>query len=370
MSEAIPVRSSGGDYEVRVGAGELERLGEWVRASSPEARVALVSDSNVWRLWGEVARTSLEGAGVSVQHLEVPAGEASKSLEVANRLWGELIDGGFSRSDLLVALGGGVVGDLAGFVAATFHRGMPFVQVPTSLLAQVDSSVGGKVAIDHPRGKNLVGAFHPPRRVVADTRVLETLPVRERWCGLAEMVKAGLIADPALLELLEAHLEPLAEGRASPELQERVIAASIRVKADIVSRDEREGGLRLLLNFGHTVAHGLEAASGYGPLTHGEAVVSGMRAAVTVSERLGRLNGDEARRVRALLGRFPRPPRMSLDARAVLAALGRDKKAVSGKVRYVVLDGVGRASVVPELPPALLEEVVSSAVAELQEVAR
>lgn len=370
MSETIGVRSSGGDYEVRVEAKGLDRLGERVRAVSGTARIALVTDSNVERCWGEAARRSLEDAGRTVQRFEVPAGEASKSLETANRLWGELIDGGFSRSDLLVALGGGVVGDLAGFVAATFHRGMPFLQVPTSLLAQVDASVGGKVAIDHAKGKNLVGAFHPPRLVVVDPRVLSTLPERERWCGLAEMVKAGLIADPALLELLERNLEAVAENRAPAELLEQAISASIRVKADIVSRDEKESGPRLLLNFGHTVAHGIETVSGYGPITHGEAVVSGMRAAVVASERIGRLSSADAHRALALLRRFPAPPRMSLDPKGVLEAMGRDKKAVSGKVRFIVLEGVGRATVEPELPRALLEELVAVAVAELSGVDR
>jgi 3-dehydroquinate synthase len=350
-----------------VGAGLLHGLGEGVKALAPRARLALVTDSNVWRAWGERAKASLERAGFQVRVLEVAAGEASKSLEVANRLWGELIAGGFSRSDLLVALGGGVVGDLAGFVAATFHRGMPFVQVPTSLLAQVDSSVGGKVAIDHEKGKNLIGAFHAPRWVLADTDVLSTLPVRERWCGLAEMVKAGLIADPALLGMLEAHLEAIAEGSAPSPLLEEVISAAIRVKAEIVSQDEKEGGMRLWLNFGHTVAHGLEAASHFGPLTHGEAVVSGMRAAVVVSERLGKLSAEGRTRAQALLGRFPRPPRISLEPRAVLQAVGWDKKSVEGRVRYVVLDGIGRAGVEPELPRALLEEVVQAAVAELRE---
>lgn len=367
MSRTIEVRAAAGDYRVQVGAGLLDGLGEGVKALAPRARLALVTDSNVWRAWGERAKASLERAGFQVRVLEVAAGEASKSLEVANRLWGELIASGLSRADLLVALGGGVVGDLAGFVAATFHRGMPFVQVPTSLLAQVDSSVGGKVAIDHEKGKNLVGAFHAPRWVLADTDVLSTLPVRERWCGLAEMVKAALIAAPGLLGTLEASLEAIGEGSAPPALLEEAITAAIRVKADVVSQDEKESGMRLWLNFGHTVAHGLEAASGYGPLTHGEAVVIGMRAAVNVSERLGKVSAAERERALALLGRFPQPPRISLEPEAVLRAVGWDKKAVEGKVRYVVLEGIGRAGVVPELPRPLLEEVVQAAVAGLRE---
>lgn len=366
MSErVVEVRSGAGDYAVRIGPGLLARLGALVREVAPKARIALVTDGNVRPRWGARAQQSLEQAGCDVRLFEVPPGEASKSLACADRLWGELISAGYARSDLLVAFGGGVVGDLAGFVAATFHRGMPFVQVPTTLLAQVDSSVGGKVAIDHARGKNLVGAFHPPRLVVADSSVLATLPARERWGGLAEMVKVGLIADPALLERLEEFLEPIAEDRAPPQVTANAIAAAIGVKASIVSQDEKETGMRMWLNFGHTVAHGLEAASGYGPLTHGEAVVIGMGAAVFVSEQLRKIAPADAERARAILARFPKPPRIPLDAQVVSEAMGKDKKAVGGRIRYIVLEGIGRASIEPELPRALLDEAIAHAVREL-----
>jgi 3-dehydroquinate synthase len=361
----VAVRSSAGDYEVRISPGLLSQLGEWVRELAPRARVALITDANVRRAWGVAATSALEAAGVEAHVFEVAPGEGSKTITVADRLWGELIASGFSRADLVVALGGGVVGDLAGFVAATYHRGTRLVQVPTSLLAQVDSSVGGKVAVDHALGKNLVGAFHPARRVLVDTAVLQTLPERERWCGLAEMVKAALIADPELLSLLEANLEGLARGTAPVEVLTEAISASIQVKARIVSQDEHESGMRMWLNFGHTVAHGLETVSGYGPLTHGEAVVLGMRAAVRASERLGKLMAADVQRAQAILARFPRPPVMSLDASEVLSAMGKDKKAVAGKVRYVVLERIGQAGIEPELAPELLAEITEAAVAEL-----
>ena len=262
----------------------------------------------------------------------------------------------------VLALGGGVVGDLAGFVAATFHRGMRLVHAPTTLLAQVDSSIGGKVAIDHPLGKNLVGAFHPPARVLSDVSTLRTLPPRERWNGLAEVVKTALVLDSELFEELENALPALGRGESDDEGWAGVVGRTAALKARVVSEDELEAGPRMLLNFGHTVGHALEAATGHGPLGHGEAVVLGMRAAVAVSERLGRLNADEVQRVVQVLERFPRPPPVPRPEReAVRAALGRDKKAVAGKVRYVVLDAVGRGAVEPALPEELLSFAIDLA---------
>jgi 3-dehydroquinate synthetase len=248
-----------------------------------------------------------------------------------------------------------VVGDLAGFVAATFHRGVRLVQAPTTLLAQVDSSIGGKVAIDHRLGKNLIGAFHPPVRVVSDVSTLHTLPVRERWNGLAEIVKTALVLDGELYEELETAIPVLGEGRADDAGWAGVVGRTAALKARLVSDDELERGQRMLLNFGHTVGHALEAATGHGPLTHGEAVVLGMRAATAVSERLGRIGPEQAQRVLALLDRFPRPPPLDRPSReAVRAAIGRDKKASAGKVRFVVLDGLGRGAIEPALSEDLL----------------
>jgi 3-dehydroquinate synthase len=351
----VTVQSRAGAYDVDIAAGLLRGLAEDPSAAGIAGRVAVVTDANVRRLWGDGLRDALAGAGLAPVLLEIPAGEGSKTLARADALWAALIEAGLGRGDTILALGGGVVGDLAGFVAATFHRGMRLVQAPTTLLAQVDSSIGGKVAIDHRLGKNLIGAFHPPVRVVADVSTLRTLPVRERWNGLAEVVKTALVLDGELFEELETALPVLGGGEADDEGWAGVVGRTAALKARLVSEDELERGPRMLLNFGHTVGHALEAATGHGPLRHGEAVVLGMRAAVAVSARLGRLGPEQVRRVEAVLDRFPRPPSVPRPGREVVrAALGRDKKASAGKIRFVVLDGLGRGAIEPSLPEELL----------------
>ena len=362
----IEVASGKGSYPVEVGAGNLRTLGAALRTSGVEGRVAVVTDRHVEPLWAGPVIDSLASTGYDPVVLAVEPGEGSKSLAAADALWGRLIEGGFGRSDTVVALGGGVVGDLAGFVAATFHRGMGLVQAPTTLLAQVDSSIGGKVAIDHRLGKNLVGAFHPPLHVVADVATLATLPERERWNGVAEVVKTALVLDAALFEELEVVLGLLGRGLLDAEGWVGVVGRTAGLKARVVSEDERDGGARMLLNFGHTVGHALEAATGHGPLTHGEAVVVGMRAAVAVSVRLGRLGAAEGQRIGAVLDRFPRaegvvPPQRE----AVLAAMGRDKKARGGKLRYVVLDRIGHGAVETALSPELAGLAVTVALESL-----
>jgi 3-dehydroquinate synthase len=355
----VTVQSRSGSYHVDVEPGLLAGLGEDPAGAFLSGRVAVVTDAHVRPLWGERVRDDLARAGVEALLLEIPAGEGSKTLAQADALWTRLIEAGFGRGDTVLALGGGVVGDLAGFVAATFHRGMRLVQAPTTLLAQVDSSIGGKVAIDHRLGKNLIGAFHPPSRVLADVSTLRTLPVRERWNGLAEVVKTALVLDSELFAELETALPALGEGSVDDEGWAGVVGRTAALKARLVSEDELERGPRMLLNFGHTVGHALEAATGHGPLTHGEAVVLGMRAAVAVSERLGRLVSEETRRVSAILDHFPAPPPLARpEPEAVRAALRRDKKASAGKIRYVVLDGIGHGTI----ESGLSEELVGVAI--------
>jgi 3-dehydroquinate synthase len=355
----VTVQSRAGAYFVDIAPGVLASLVEDPPGTGITGRVAVVTDSNVRPLWGDRVREMLAGAGLDPVLLEIPAGEGSKTLAHADALWTRLIQAGVGRGDTVLALGGGVVGDLAGFVAATYHRGLRLVHAPTTLLAQVDSSIGGKVAIDHRLGKNLIGAFHPPVRVLSDVSTLRTLPVRERWNGLAEVVKTALVLDGELFGELETALPALGDGQADDEGWAGVVGRTAALKARLVSQDELERGPRMLLNFGHTVGHALEAATGHGPLTHGEAVVLGMRAAVAVSERLGRLGPEEARRVEAVLARFPRSPPVPRPGRAeVRAVLGRDKKASAGKVRYVLLDGIGHGAIDPGLP----EEVLAFAI--------
>ncbi|HZW88760.1 MAG TPA: 3-dehydroquinate synthase, partial [Myxococcaceae bacterium] len=358
----VTVQSRAGPYVVDIGAGLLSELAEDPAGAGIAGRVALVTDANVRRLWGGGLREALERAGLAPVLLEIPPGEGSKSLAGADALWTALIETGFGRGDTMLALGGGVVGDLAGFVAATFHRGMRLVQAPTTLLAQVDSSIGGKVAIDHRLGKNLIGAFHPPVRVVTDVSTLRTLPVRERWNGLAEVVKTALVLDGELFEELERAIPVLGGGQGDDEGWAGVVGRTAALKARLVSDDELERGPRMLLNFGHTVGHALEATTGHGPLRHGEAVVLGMRAAVAVSERLGRIGPEQVQRVGAVLDHFPRPPPVPRPTpEAVRAALGRDKKANAGRIRFVVLDGLGRGAIEPALPEDLLSFAIDRA---------
>jgi 3-dehydroquinate synthase len=357
------VRSRKRGYDVLIGTRILPTLGSHLHGLKVGRRVGVISDTNVFRHWGKVALQSLRRAGFAPLMVTLHPGERNKTLEVAERVMGQLISAGHARADPVVALGGGVIGDLAGFVAATYQRGVPFIQVPTTLLAQVDASIGGKVAVDHALGKNLIGAFYPPLLVLSDTSTLETLRPRERWSGLAEVVKAGLIADPRLTRMLERDLEGL--GSAPSRLQQ-VVVRSAEIKTRIVSRDELESGDRVLLNFGHTIGHALEAATGYGPITHGEAVIAGMRAAIAISRGLGRCSLADASRALALLARFPRPPRFRApSASAVLSAIQRDKKKQGDNIRMVLLEKIGSAIVERSVPRALLTFGVHEAIASL-----
>lgn len=353
MKRTIAVSTPSGSYAVEVGSDLLATLPEALRRAGLSGEAALVADRRVLSLHGH----RLAGTRFSTV-VEVPEGEASKSIREAERLWTALLQAGLQRGDAIVALGGGVVGDLAGFVAATIHRGVPFVQLPTTLLAQVDSSVGGKVAIDHPLGKNLIGAFHQPRLVVADVATLRTLPLRERWSGLVEVVKAALLADEPFFAWLEDRLEAIAEGDEAAQIE--AIARSVEIKARIVEADERETGPRRHLNLGHTIGHALEVASGYGHLTHGEAVLVGLHAAVRISERHADLPAAQAARIRRLLGRFPKPELPPLHASALLAATLRDKKRVGRAVRFVVLSRIGVAGTVAA-DEAMLQEAIEAA---------
>ncbi len=366
----VHVTSQGGGYDVLIAPSLTSVLGQTLRSVGIGGRIALISDATVLKHWGAFATESLEAAGFSVAAISVPPGEASKSLHGAEQLYNQLIQKGFGRSDAIVAFGGGVIGDLAGFVAATYHRGMSLVHLPTTLLAQVDSSIGGKVAVDHPLGKNLIGAFYPPRAVICDPTLLKSLSVRERWSGMAEVVKAALVADEQLVHSLERDLDLIGNGLAAEARLCEVVERAVRIKAAIVSGDEQEQGRRAILNFGHTLGHALEAVTGYGPLTHGEAIVIGMRVALEISAQLGYCSAADASRALALLARFPAPPPISTPApNAVIAATRRDKKVQGGAVRFVVLAGIGKAEIVPTISDDLLRLAVDRALDEFSEMA-
>jgi 3-dehydroquinate synthase len=344
-------------YAVLVGAGLLDRVGHECARLGLGRRAAVVTQRAVA---GPAARVvaSLRAAGFSPEPIEVPEGEAAKSLDGARLLWDAFVKLGLDRGSVVVAVGGGVVGDLAGFAAATYMRGIALVSVPTTLLAQVDASVGGKVAVNHPAGKNLIGAFHQPRLVAIDPTALETLPPREYRSGLAEVIKTGAALNAELFAALEAGVPAL--GRRDPGLLETVVASCCGEKATIVQQDEREEtGLRMLLNYGHTVAHALETLGGYATWRHGEAVAVGMVAAARLSVRLGLVDPAVAARQAALLEAVGLPTRFGApEPRAVADALRRDKKARDGRVAFVLLKALGRAEVCPDVPSDLVVEVL------------
>ena len=309
-------------------------------------RALIITDSNVGPLYADAIRAALVGAGVEASVVEVPAGEATKSMARVSVVLDEALSRGISRRDCVVALGGGVVGDLAGFVAAILHRGVPFVQVPTSLLAQVDSSVGGKTGVNHPTGKNLVGAFWQPRAVISSQATLVTLPDRELRCGLAEALKHGLLADAGLLTWALAHREALLAANAVAT--GALVEACCRIKAEVVASDEREAGRRALLNLGHTFGHAFELLQGYGALTHGEAVALGTVLAARLSERLGVAEAGLEARTIALLEAFglpanpdpdpdPNGPRSRPTLDELVAAARSDKKSDGSEVDFVLL---------------------------------
>ncbi len=342
--KTVPVRLAERTYEVAIGGGLLGNLaaaGGAAQALTGRG-VFLVSDRTVWVLHGAALEEGLSGLGARRLGLALlEPGEAHKNLAALSALWDALVVAGVERSDLLVGLGGGVVGDVGGFAAATYLRGIDFVQVPTTVLAMVDSSVGGKTGIDHPRGKNLLGAFHQPCGVLADLDTLQTLPRREVLSGLAEVVKAALVADSELFGLLEARGPELLED---PEVLEAVVERAVAIKARIVESDERESGARSLLNLGHTLGHAVEAAAGYGTFTHGEAVALGIGFAARLSRGLGLLSANDEGRILGLLEKWGYPLRMpGVRAEKILDALRADKKNRGGEPRWVLPEGVGRA---------------------------
>ena len=307
------------------------------------ARAVIVSNSTVLPLYGEPLRLALSKCYEEVLSIELPDGEAYKSWETLNTVFDQLLGAGCDRKTTLFALGGGVIGDLTGFAAACYMRGVPFVQVPTTLLAQVDSSVGGKTAINHPLGKNMIGAFYQPLQVVADLEVLDTLPDRELSAGLAEVIKYGPIADPGFLDWIESNLDALLarDKRALAHAVKR----SCEIKAWVVGQDERESGLRAILNFGHTFGHAIEAGLGYGAWLHGEAVGCGMVMASELSARLGLVPADFVERMLRLIerARLPVAGPASMSPDRYVELMRVDKKAEAGEIRFVVIEGVGRA---------------------------
>jgi len=350
--QTFHVNIATGAYDVHFAPGLLGRVGELLRGAGLAGKVALISSPTVAALYGQKVLASLRAAEYAAQAIEMPDGEAQKNLGTVATLYDACLAAGMERGDTVVALGGGVVGDTAGFAAATYMRGLPFVQVPTTLLAQVDASIGGKVAVDHPRAKNLIGAFYHPRLVIADPQALETLPPEEYRCGLAEVVKAAVIGAPRLFAHLEkSGAEPLAA----------IVAQAIAVKVEVVVADPYERDRRATLNFGHTVGHGVEAVSNY-RLRHGDAVSVGMVAATRMAVALGYCPVEIERRLRNLLRRFGLPVTMTgVAPGAVWQAMAADKKRRGGRLRFVLPREIGEVVIADDVP----EEVARRAIGDV-----
>ncbi len=333
-------------YDIRVGADIQGEFGSAIRTLGLGLRALLVADAAVADSLAPLLGSSLHAAGITTHLVVVPSGEGSKTLDTARRLYDAAFDAGLDRRSVIVALGGGMVGDLAGFVAATFLRGIAFVQVPTTLLAQVDASVGGKVAVDHPRGKNLIGAFHQPRLVWADVRALAGLPKRELRAGLAEAIKMGIIADARYYQFIRRNYAAILDGDESALV--RVVVGSCRLKAEVVHADEREeSGQRMLLNFGHTIGHAVEAVAGYGNIRHGEAVAIGMCVEGRLALRCGRWSERWQSQLEALCTAVGLPTRIpGLPLRDLVVTMGFDKKSLAGKLHWVLPERPGSASIV------------------------
>jgi 3-dehydroquinate synthase len=348
-------------YPIHIDRGLLART-ELLLPHLGQRKVAIVTNSTIAPLYLEPLTSALGNAAVEVVPIVVADGEDHKNWQTLNTIFDLLLAHRCERRTTIIALGGGVVGDLAGFAAATYQRGVPFIQMPTTLLAQVDSSVGGKTAINHPRGKNMIGAFHQPRLVVADIATLDTLPARELSAGLAEVIKYGLIMDAPFLAWLEVNMEKL-RGRDVDALA-YAVARSCENKARVVAADEREAGARALLNLGHTFGHAIEAGLGFGTWLHGEAVAAGIILAARLSERMGLLNSAEVERVARLMSRAGLPTEApDLGVARYLELMGHDKKVQDGKLRLVLLRALGKAFVTSDFHPEDLRQVLAGAAA-------
>jgi len=353
----VPVNLGERSYEIHVGAGVLDQLGGLCAGAGLKGKCLVVTDENVGGHYGETVIRSLETAGFSAALVTLPAGEATKCGDQVFSLYSKCIEAGLDRHSFIVALGGGVVGDLSGFVAATYLRGIPFVQVPTSLLAMVDSSVGGKTGINLPEGKNLVGAFYQPQLVLADLQTLETLADREYRAGLAEVIKYGIIYDAPFFQTLEENLGELSNV-GNVELLAQVVGRCCEIKAEVVAQDEREGGLRAILNFGHTVGHAVEKVAGYGEVVHGEGVSIGSAFAARASVELSGLSKEECDRIEHLFQALELPvnaPKYNWpDLRAALSV---DKKTVGGMPKFVLVPTLGKSTISNEIPEETMERI-------------
>lgn len=365
MQSVIDVNLPQNRYEIAIAPGSLDNLGNWMNGKESKPlnlgeKVLLVSNPAIFKRYGERAVKSLTNAGFEVVSLNLAAGEQYKTLNSIVKIYNTALENRLERASTIVALGGGVIGDMAGFAAATWLRGINFVQVPTSLLAMVDAAIGGKTGVNHPKGKNLIGAFHQPRLVLIDPQVLKTLPPREFRAGMAEVIKYGVIWDADLFAKLE-ECEKLDQLRyLSEEMLQTILTHSCQAKAIVVGKDEKESGLRALLNYGHTIGHAVESLTGYKVVNHGEAVAIGMVAAGQIAVDLRMWSQEATERQNELIKKTGLPNKLptGLDVGEIIDCLQTDKKVKSGKVRFVLPRRIGEATVTDQVPPDVLRQVL------------
>lgn len=360
MKQVI-VRLGERSYSINVGSGLLSNLNKVLEDCNLSKKGVLITDSNVRTLYADSLSDHLIAKGFEIAIIEIPAGEPSKSIEAAHAIWQKLLELRCDRNSFILTVGGGVVGDLGGFVASTFLRGIPFVQVPTSLLAQVDSSVGGKVGINLPEGKNLIGSFYQPRSVQIDIEVLKTLPEREFKSGLAEVVKYGMIWDHSFFDYLNENMDALL--KLDPKILTYAIAKSCEIKAMVVEMDEKELGMRAVLNFGHTFGHAYEATDGYKNIRHGEAIAVGMIAAARLSHKMELCREDEAQTIQSLIKKAGLPVKVKgLSFDQIKKHMQVDKKAQNGQLKFILLEKIGKVVQKTNVPENLLDEVIQESI--------
>jgi 3-dehydroquinate synthase len=360
MHSVIPVKLPENSYEIAIAPGSLSQLGSYISKLNLGKKVLIVSNPDIFSHYGEITSNSLRDAGFDVFNHSIPEGETHKTLESIAQIYDTALENRIERSSTMLALGGGVIGDMTGFAAATWLRGINFVQVPTSLLAMVDASIGGKTGVNHPKGKNLIGAFYQPRLVLIDPQVLATLPVREFRAGMAEVIKYGVIWEADLFTKLERaeRLDDIAY--LSEELLQIILTRSCQAKADVVSKDEKEAGLRAILNYGHTIGHAIESLTGYSVINHGEAVGLGMVAAGKIATKLQMWTEEEEIRQNNLIKKAGLPTQIpaDLDSEAVIETLQTDKKVKAGKVRFILPTQIGEVTITDQVPSDLIREVL------------
>lgn len=361
MHSVIPVNLPQNPYEIAIAPGSLSQLGSYLNQLNLGKKILLVSNPDIFSYYGECAINSLKNAGFEVFSHLLPEGETHKILDSIAQIYDTALENRLERSSTMVALGGGVIGDMTGFAAATWLRGINFVQVPTTLLAMVDASIGGKTGVNHPQGKNLIGAFHQPRLVLIDPQVLKTLPIREFRAGMAEVIKYGVIWDADLFTKLEQadRLDDIAS--LSEELLQIILTRSCQAKADVVGKDEREAGLRAILNYGHTIGHAIESLTGYSLINHGEAVAMGMVAAGKIATKLQMWTQAEEIRQNKLIEKAALSIKIptDLDSEAVIETLQTDKKVKAGKVRFILPTEIGKVTITDQVPSQLIREVLA-----------